>query len=329
MTGRFGRATGASWHGRFAVIIAGRRGKASRQRRRRNWEMIVGVGILVLMAVIAIAAPLIAPDNPSAMHPNMLLTGPSSHFLLGTDDLGRDVLSRLIFGARTSLAIGFAAGVIAAVIGVPVGLWAGYHQGWGGNLTMRVVDVLLGFPGIIIIMVISLIVQRNLSAIVVAIGFLLSPVFVRVARAVTISEREEGYVEAVRSLGAGSRYILLNAVLRNGAGPLLVQFALSVANAILLEAGLSFLGLGVQPPTPSWGLMIQEGSAYLSTNALISVVPGIGLVVIVLALNLSADSIARRRPRSAGRSKAPAGAEGTGAASGQEIRGSIGQELSS
>ena len=265
--------------------------------RNRNWEMIAGVGILCVVVLIALAAPLIAPYSPTAIHPDAVLAGPSSRYLLGTDDLGRDVLSRVIFGARTSLAIGFISAVIGAIVGVPVGLWAGYHEGWGGNVTMRVVDVLLGFPGIIIIMVISLVVQRNLSAIVVAIGFLLSPIFVRVARAVTISEREKGYVEAVRSLGARTRYILLNAVLRNGAGPLLVQLALAVANAILLEAGLSFLGLGVQPPTPSWGLMIQEGSSYLSTNPLMSIAPGVGLVIVVLALNLSADSIARRRPR--------------------------------
>lgn len=268
---------------------------------RPNWEMVAGLGILGLVVFVALAAPLIAPYSPTAIHPDAIAAGPSSRYLLGTDDLGRDVLSRLIFGTRTSLAIGSVSALIGAVVGVPVGLWAGYHQGWAGNVIMRVVDVLLGFPGIIIIMVISLVVQRNLSAIVVAIGFLLSPIFVRVARAVTISEREKGYVEAIRSLGARTRYILLNAVLRNGAGPLMVQLALAVANAILLEAGLSFLGLGVQPPTPSWGLMIQEGSSYLATSPLMSIAPGIGLVIVVLALNLSADSISRRRPRLATR----------------------------
>lgn len=253
----------------------------------------VGVGILIAVVLVAILAPVLAPYSPDALH-SSLMQGPSGRFLLGTDELGRDVLSRVIYGTQNSLEIGFSAATLAMLVGVPLGLLAGRNEAWLSTAIMRITDVLLGFPGIVIVMVISLVSNDNIIGVVAAIGVLISPAFVRVARSVMIAERGKLYVDAARALGARTRYILLRSVLPNGIGPLLVQYALAITNSILLIAGLSFLGLGVQPPTPSWGSMIQEGVDYLTINSWISVAPGIAIVIVVFALNATADGIARR-----------------------------------
>lgn len=255
----------------------------------------IGAFLLFAIVVLALFAPVIAPYGPDVIHSNAPLLGPSSRYLLGTDELGRDVLSRVIYGTQSSLEIGFAAATVSAVVGVPLGLLSGYREGAVSTMVMRVTDVLLGFPGLVIVMVVSLVFHEDLVGVVVAIGLLLSPSFVRVARSLMIAERGKLYVDAARALGANTRYLLFRVVFPNAVGPLLVQYTLAVTNSILLIAGLSFLGLGVQPPTPSWGLMIQEGSEYLVQNYMISVAPGIALVILVFALNSVADGISRRQ----------------------------------
>jgi peptide/nickel transport system permease protein len=251
----------------------------------------VGLGLTAALALAAVAAPAVAPYRPDEIHPLDSLAPPSRHYLLGTDDLGRDVLSRVVFGARVSLMVGAIAIGIAAATGVPLGLLAGYQGGRLDGLIMRVMDALLAFPAILLAIALMAVLGPSLENAMIAIGVISVPAFARITRANVLSLREREFVEASRALGAGSLYIATLVILPNCLSPLIVQGSLGVANAILVEAALSFLGLGVQPPEPSWGSMLAFGRNLLVQAPWYATFPGLAIFVTVLGLNFLGDGL--------------------------------------
>jgi peptide/nickel transport system permease protein len=278
---------------------------ASANRAARRFRLsgdIVPAAFLVLVLFIAATAPWIVPYDPLAQDLNNSLALPSFAHPFGTDDLGRDILSRLILGTRVSVEVGFGSALLSLVVGTSLGLWAGYRPGVIATLIMRGSDVLLAFPAVLLAMVVAVVLHAGSGGVLLAIAVVSLPTFVRLAQAVMLSHRHRQYVEAAIIFGASSKYVIFRAVLPNVFGPLAVQSAFTVANAVLLEAGLSFLGLGVQPPTPSLGLMLQEARSYIRTDAWFGICPGVAIVLMVLALNAVADIITRQAdPRGANR----------------------------
>jgi peptide/nickel transport system permease protein len=250
-----------------------------------------GLGLTVLLVLVAMLAPWIAPYRPDEIHPIDSLTPPSARYLLGTDDLGRDILSRIVFGARVSLMVGAIAIGIAAVAGVPLGLLAGSAGGRVDSLLMRLMDAMLAFPAILLAIALMAVLGPSLHNAMIAIGIIYVPAFARITRANVLSLREKEFVEAARALGAGSLYVAALVILPNCLSPLIVQGSLGVANAILVEAALSFLGLGVQPPDPSWGSMLAFGRSLLSQAPWYATFPGLAIFVTVLSLNFLGDGL--------------------------------------
>jgi peptide/nickel transport system permease protein len=211
--------------------------------------------------------------------------------LLGTDALGRDILSRLLEGARTSVAVGFLVGMLAAAVGTPIGLVAAYCGNPLDDLLMRAMDVLLALPGILLAVGIVAALGPGLTNVMLAVGIVSLPSFARVARASTLHAKEMPYVEAALNLGAGSSRIIVSHLLPNVASPLIVLFSLRVATAILTAASLGFLGLGAQPPQPEWGAMLSDGKAYLTSAPHVATAPGLAIMVVVLGFNLFGDGL--------------------------------------
>ncbi len=250
-----------------------------------------GVALTVLLTLVAVFAPLVAPYRPDEIHPIDSLLPPSARYPLGTDDLGRDILSRIVFGARVSLMVGAIAIGIAAATGVPLGLAAGCYGGRLDSLIMRVMDALLAFPAILLAIALMAVLGPSLQNAMIAIGVIYIPAFARITRANVLSLREKEFVEAARALGAGGLYVAALVILPNCLSPLIVQGSLGVANAILVEAALSFLGLGVQPPDPSWGSMLAYGRSLLGQAPWYATFPGLAIFVTVLGLNFLGDGL--------------------------------------
>jgi len=278
---------------------ADRVGRPAGKGRRLVWtaEAIVGVVVLLGFGLAAAGAPWVAPRDPLKQNIERRLLPPVwydrgefSH-ALGTDPLGRDILSRIVYGARVSLMVGGIAIGIAAVTGVPLGLLAGYVGGRLDGLIMRVMDALLAFPAILLAIALMAVLGPSLQNAMIAIGIIYVPAFARITRANVLSLREKEFVEAARALGAGSLYVAGVVILPNCLSPLIVQGSLGVANAILVEAALSFLGLGVQPPEPSWGSMLAFGRSLLGQAPWYATFPGLAIFVTVLALNFLGDGL--------------------------------------
>lgn len=251
-----------------------------------------GLLIVTTLVMLAVFAPLIAPFDPTRADFSAILAPPSGTYLLGTDELGRDILSRLLYGARASLQAGLIAVLLAAGIGVPIGLISGYFRGpLDEFVVMRLTDTMMAFPVIVLALAMTAILGPSLYTAMVAIGVVYSPIFIRLARAQTLSVRETEYVEAARALGNRHIGIMVKHVLPNIASPLVIQMSVSMATAILVESALSFLGLGVQPPTPSWGSMLRVGSNYINEAPLISFWPGLAIFIAVLGINLFGDAL--------------------------------------
>jgi peptide/nickel transport system permease protein len=255
------------------------------------------VGFLVLMAVLA---PLIAPADPMAVAPAARLEGPSLHHLFGTDDLGRDLLSRVIYGARYSLGGGVSIVLIGAIVGLVVGLIAGYFGGWLDEVLMRVTDVFLAFPSLILALAVAAALGPSLVNAVIAIGAVWWPWYARLARSQTLRIRSQPFIAAAVVSGARSRHILPNHILRNTMSPVIVQMSLDVGYAILTLAGLSFIGLGAQPPTPEWGSMISVGRDYYLTQWWFVTFPGLALLLTVAGFILLSDGLLAVLPSSKG-----------------------------
>jgi peptide/nickel transport system permease protein len=257
----------------------------------RNKLAVTG-GILVLLVfVLSIFAPLVAPFNPSTIDIKSILVGPSSAHPLGTDDLGRDVLSRMLWGGRISLEVGFVAVGIATIIGVFLGSLAGFYGGWVDSMIMRSVDVMLSIPTIFLVLAVIAILEPSIINIMVVIGLTSWMEPARLIRAEFISLKEREFVIAARAIGANDSRIIVKHVLPNGISPILVSATMGVGGAILIESALSFLGLGVQPPTPSWGSLLSSGKDNIEIAWWLSAFPGLAILVTVLGYNLLGEGI--------------------------------------
>ncbi len=269
----------------------------------QRWA-IAGLIFLLIIIVAAIFAPLVAPHPPDAQDINAINAGPSFSHWLGTDDLGRDILSRLIWGARISLRVSFEIVALAALIAIPLGLIAGFFRGAVDSVIMRTMDALFSFPPLILALTVAALLGADINDAAIAIAIVFVPGFVRLLRGEVIAVREEAYIESARSLGATSNRLLGRHVLPNVASPIIIQLALALGFALLTEAGLSFLGIGEQPPAPSWGGMLQEGFQFINSAPWAVIFPGIAIMLTVLAFNLIADglrdSLGRERPPGSG-----------------------------
>jgi peptide/nickel transport system permease protein len=260
-------------------------------RLRRRPMAVAGLTVAGLFVLMALFAPLIAPYDPADTNFDAVLQSPSAAHIMGTDDLGRDVFSRVVFGARASLEAGVLATLLALVIAVPLGLMAGYYRGWWDPVISRISDVMLAFPFLIVAVGMAAIFGPSLRNVVVALGVAAIPWVIRVTRGEALALREQEFVRAAVANGAGDRTILARHLLPNMAGTLLVQATVWIPQAIIGEAVLSFLGLGVQPPTPSWGSMLSAAQPFISLDAWLAFWPGLAIFLATLSFNLLGDGL--------------------------------------
>ncbi len=261
-------------------------------RLRQNKAAIAGLLIIIVFVTVAILAPLIAPADPVAQNISIRKSPPFSGLgLLGTDDLGRDLLSRIIYGARLSMTIGIVSVGIAMIGGVALGTVSGYYGGLFDRIVMRFIDIMLAFPYVLLTIVIVAVLGPSLTNAMIAIGISQMPRYVRLVRASVLAEKEADYVLAERSLGTGDFELMFGSILPNSLAPVIVQATLGVGEAILSSAALSFLGLGAQPPTPEWGLMIASSREFVTSAWWIVTFPGIATLLAVLGFNLFGDGL--------------------------------------
>jgi peptide/nickel transport system permease protein len=264
-----------------------------------------GLAITLLVVVLALLADVVAPYSPADQDYDAILSSPSAAHWMGTDNLGRDNLSRIIFGTRVSIQSGVVAVGIATVVGTILGIAAGYWRGWVDDVLMRLCDALWSFPGIVLALFIAAALGPGLVNAMIAIGIVFIPVIARLVRGSALSVREREFVLAAKVLGAADVRIMFSHVLPNVLAPVIVQASLLVAYAIIVEATLSFLGLGVQPPEPSWGSMLKAAAQYMQVAPWLSVFPGVAIFATVLGLNLLGDGLRRALdPRLRGRGEA-------------------------
>jgi peptide/nickel transport system permease protein len=253
--------------------------------------VVVGFVVIFLSIIAAIFAPQLSPYNPNEPNLGHELLKPSAQHLLGTDSLGRDTLSRIIYGARTSMVIGLSAVAIAAALGITLGLIAGYAGGMVYAVIMRFIDAFMAFPQIMLILVIAAVLGQGMLNIVVALGIGMMAGYARLVCGQVLSVKENDYVMAEKSLGAGSLRIMFQHILPNCLAPLIVMMTMMLGGAILAEAGLSFLGIGINPPTPAWGAMVNAGYRYLLSDPILSFAPGVAIMLVVFAFNMAGDGL--------------------------------------
>jgi len=261
------------------------------RRLARRRVALVGLAVVLFFTVIALAAPLLAPYDSLATDWRLVRKPPSAMHLFGTDDLGRDVLSRVIWGARASLMAGLVSVSIALAVAVPLGLVSGYLGGVVDGLVMRIVDAMLAIPFLILAIALAAFLGPSLINAMIAIGVVQTPIFTRLTRGQVLAVRHEDYIEAARAVGNPHRRIMLRHILPNVLAPILVQATLAIAAAIIAEAALSFLGLGQQPPAPSWGSMLNTATRFLSQAPWMAVWPGSAIFSLVLSFNLLGDGL--------------------------------------
>lgn len=252
---------------------------------------VAGLITLTLLALVALAAPAISPFEPNKTEPRNALLPPSMDHWFGTDQYGRDILTRVFYGTRISLLVGFISVSIAVVIGTLMGLVSGYYGRWVDTVVMRFVDIMLAFPGILLALALVSILGPSLTNLMIAVGISSVPSYARLVRGSVLAARENVYVEAARVVGCSDILIMRRHVLPNVVAPIIVLATLGVAAAILWAAALSFLGLGSQPPTPEWGRMLAEGRNYLREQWWIATFPGVAIMLTVLAMNLLGDGL--------------------------------------
>jgi dipeptide transport system permease protein len=264
---------------------------------RENAGAVAGLVIIVVVALAAIFAPLVAPHAPweqyreHFLRPPVWVEGGSWRFLLGTDAVGRDIFSRIIYGARYSLLIGFVVVSISLSLGVVLGLLAGFYRGWAETVIMRLMDVLLAIPSLLLAIVIVAILGPGLANAIIAVAIVYVPHYTRLTRASVITEQSKNYVVASRVAGAGSVRLMLSTILPNCLAPLIVQATLGFSEAILSAAALGFLGLGAQPPTPEWGTMLADAREFVLRAWWVVTFPGLAILIVVLAFNLMGDGL--------------------------------------
>jgi len=275
---------------------SGRAGQITRlqlawRRAARRPPALIGAAVVLLYLLLALGAPWIAPDDPLRTDWSQTRKAPSAAHLFGTDDLGRDVLSRVVYGTRISMQAGVFAILLAMAIGVPAGLVAGFYRGAFDQLIMRLTDAWLSFPFLILAIGLVTILGPSLTNATVAIGVGATPTYIRLTRGLVLSTREEEFVQGARALGAGDLRVMGRHILPNITSSLLVQATVSVPAAIIAEAILSFLGLGVQPPSPSWGTMLNAAQQFLETAPWMAWWPGLAIFSLTLAFNLAGDGL--------------------------------------
>ncbi|MBW7916335.1 MAG: ABC transporter permease [Trueperaceae bacterium] len=284
------------------AIGTGSRRPSAVARALRDPAALVGGAVVFLVLVLAVFAEVIAPYGFNQMDFSATLQGPSAQHWFGTDELGRDLLSRLIHGARASVTVGVGSALLACLLGVTVGLVAALRGGRTDTTLMRLMDVLFAFPAILLALTLVIILGTNIRNIVLALGIIYLPQFARVTRAAALAIKNEQFVEAAVALGNGGGKVALKHVLPNILSPILVQLTVTVAYAMLAEAGLSFVGLGIQPPNPSWGAMLNSGKTYLEQHPHLTIFPGGFIMLAVFGFNFLGDGLRdlldpRQRPR--------------------------------
>jgi peptide/nickel transport system permease protein len=259
---------------------------------RKNVSLWLGAAIVFAVLFIAVFAPLISPYSPIKLDYTAILQPPSPAHWLGTDDLGRDILTRIFYGARTSMEVAIGSVALATIVGVPIGLVSGFYRGvvdeW---LVMRVVDAIQAFPFLILALVLAAVLGPGIRNVTIAIAVGYLPVFIRTVRAQVMAERQKEYVQAARMVGASDIRLMFRHIFPNTLTPLIVQVTLGVASGIVAEASLSYLGLGAQPPTPSWGSMLHTAQGYMTQAPWMAIVPGVAIAIAVLGFNLLGDGL--------------------------------------
>jgi peptide/nickel transport system permease protein len=257
----------------------------------RDRASLLGAVLVAVSLLAATVGPVVTPHDPIAINAQSRLSAPNAQFWLGTDELGRDLFSRMIHGSRISLTVGLGSATLAALIGISIGMLAGFRRGWIDAVLMRLMDVLFAFPAILLALLLVALLGSDLRNLVLALTVVYIPAFARITRGSTLAVAAEPFVEAARSMGASDFRILRLHVAPNIVAPVMVQFTVTLAYAILVEASLSFLGLGVQPPTPSWGNMLNTGKPLLEVSPWPALVPGMALFITVLGFNLVGDGL--------------------------------------
>ena len=271
--------------------VASQRSSRAWRKLRANRGALVGLCIILFFGILALAAPVLPVPDPAATDWSAIRKAPSAAHWLGTDDLGRDILSRMIWGAQASLMAGVFSVAIAVVIGVPFGLVAGYFGGWVDQIISRVTEALLAMPFLITAIALAAFLGPSLTNAMIAIGLSAMPIFVRLTRGQVLAVKTEDYVEGARSIGLGHIDIMVRYILPNAFAPIIVQATLTTATAIIAEASLSFLGLGQQPPAPSWGSMLNVAKNFLSQAPWMATWPGIAIFLVVIGFNLLGDGL--------------------------------------
>lgn len=261
------------------------------RRLAKEPTTIFGLGLLLVFVLLAVLAPVISPFNPLLQNISVSLTKPSAPYYLGTDKLGRDILSRMLYGAQISIRSGLLVVLLAGGFGTLVGLIAGYLGGWVDEIWMRITDIFFAFPGLILAMAIAGALGPSLTNALIAVAVVSWPVYARLIRGQVLGLREREFVQAARSIGVRDWGIILRHLLPNTLAPLMVQASFDMAGTILSVAGLSFIGFGAQPPTPEWGVMISEGRNYITTQWWLTGVPAIAILLLVASLNLVGDGL--------------------------------------
>jgi peptide/nickel transport system permease protein len=273
-----------------AVMELTPRRRAARRLLRRGGAMF-GLAVVLFFVLVAVLAPWIAPHDPLATSWNAVRQAPGAAYLFGADELGRDVLSRIIWGTRASLLAGVVSVCISVAFGVPIGMLAGYLGGWADALISRLTDAMLACPFLILAIALAAFLGPSLTNAMIAIGVSATPVFIRLTRAQVLSAKSEDYVEAARALGNPHLRIALRHIFPNILAPLIVQATLAIAAAVIAEASLSFLGLGQQPPAPSWGSMLNTARNYVDQAPWMAIWPGLSIFLLVLSFNLLGDGL--------------------------------------
>ena len=262
-----------------------------RQLRKSSKPVLLAGTILLLVLLSTLFPGVLSPHDPNEIHPELALSPPSLEFILGTDEFGRDIFSRIIFGTRVAIVISSASVGLAFAIGIPLGLISGLYGGLTDGLTMRVMDAVLAFPSLIFTILIVAALGASPFSIIVSIGFLFTPRFARLVRGSVLVLKDVEFVVASRACGAGSSRIMFRTILPNTMAPILVQITLGMALAISIEAGLSYLGLGIQPPTATWGTMLRDAQRYLYLAPWYTLAPGVLIFVVILLLNFFGDRL--------------------------------------
>lgn len=257
----------------------------------RGWVTKLCFAIIIVFVLCAIFAPVLTAYTPYEQDLLNMLKGPSAEHLLGTDSLGRDTLTRLIYGARVSLVTGLLSSIWAAVVGSTLGLIAGYFGGWLNSIIMRLTDAMFAIPPLIFTMVLSTMVSGSLLGVSVVIGVSIVPSYIRMVNGLVISLRENDYITAANLIGQKQGIIMFRHLLPNCLASLIVTFTMNVGSAIMLESTLSYLGVGIIPPTPAWGVMVSEGYKYLFNQPLVAILPGICIMLVVIAFNIVGDAL--------------------------------------